>query len=121
MSNIPAGKEWDRHVVRSAADEPHLLYIGLHLSHEGTSPQAFDGIRLAGRQVRRPELTVATADHNVPTADIDQPVADPISKKQLEVLAANTAEFGITHSGMGAPNQGFVHVLGPEQGAPCRA
>src|SRR3546814_5379484 len=110
MAKTLSEKVWDRHVVRSAPDEPDLLYIDLHLIHEVTSPQAFDGIRLAGRQVRRPELTVATADHNVPTADIDQPVADPISKKQLEVLAANTAVFGITHYGMGDPNQGIVHV-----------
>ncbi|MET0728465.1 MAG: 3-isopropylmalate dehydratase large subunit [Acidimicrobiales bacterium] len=109
-------KVWDRHVVRSAPGQPDLLYIDLHLVHEVTSPQAFDGIRLAGRQVRRPDLTVATADHNVPTADIDQPVADPISAKQLQVLAENTAEFGITHYGMGNPNQGIVHVIGPEQG-----
>jgi 3-isopropylmalate/(R)-2-methylmalate dehydratase large subunit len=116
MGKTLSEKVWDRHVVRSGTDEPDLLYIDLHLVHEVTSPQAFDGIRLAGRQVRRPDLTVATADHNVPTADIDQPVADPISKKQLEVLAANTAEFGITHYGMGDPNQGIVHVIGPEQG-----
>ena len=109
-------KVWDRHVVRSAPGEPDLLYIDLHLVHEVTSPQAFDGIRMAGRGVRRPDLTVATADHNVPTENIDQPVEDPISAKQLEVLAANTAEFGITHYGMGDPNQGIVHVIGPEQG-----
>ncbi|MFL6205887.1 MAG: 3-isopropylmalate dehydratase large subunit [Acidimicrobiales bacterium] len=109
-------KVWDRHVVRSAPGEPDLLYIDLHLVHEVTSPQAFDGIRLAGRSVRRPDLTIATADHNVPTEDIDKPVADPISAKQLEVLAANTAEFGITHYGMGDPHQGIVHVIGPEQG-----
>jgi 3-isopropylmalate/(R)-2-methylmalate dehydratase large subunit len=109
-------KVWDRHVVRSAPGEPDLLYIDLHLVHEVTSPQAFDGLRIAGRRVRRPDLTVATADHNVPTQDIDQPVADPISAKQLEVLAANTSEFGITHYGMGDPNQGIVHVIGPEQG-----
>ena len=109
-------KVWDRHVVRSGGDQPDLLYIDLHLVHEVTSPQAFDGIRLSGRSVRRPDLTVATADHNVPTEDIDKPVADPISAKQLAVLAANTAEFGITHYGMGDPNQGIVHVIGPEQG-----
>ena len=103
-------------MVRSAPGEPDLLYIDLHLVHEVTSPQAFDGIRMAGRGVRRPDLTVATADHNVPTENIDQPVEDPISAKQLEVLAANTAEFGITHYGMGDPNQGIVHVIGPEQG-----
>jgi 3-isopropylmalate/(R)-2-methylmalate dehydratase large subunit len=109
-------KVWDRHVVRSADGEPDLLYIDLHLVHEVTSPQAFDGLRIAGRGVRRPDLTVATADHNVPTEDIDKPVEDPISAKQLEVLEANTAEFGITHYGMGDPNQGIVHVIGPEQG-----
>jgi 3-isopropylmalate/(R)-2-methylmalate dehydratase large subunit len=109
-------KVWDRHLVRSSPGEPDLLYIDLHLVHEVTSPQAFDGIRLAGRTVRRPDLTVATADHNVPTEAIDQPVADPISAKQLQVLAANTAEFGIIHYGMGDPNQGIVHIIGPEQG-----
>ena len=109
-------KVWDRHVVRSGGDQPDLLYIDLHLVHEVTSPQAFDGIRLSGRTVRRPDLTIATADHNVPTADIDRPVEDPISAKQLEVLEANTSEFGITHYGMGNPLQGIVHVIGPEQG-----
>src|ERR687897_2904054 len=116
MAKTLSEKVWDRHVVRSAPNQPDLLYIDLPLVHEVTSPQAFDGIRLAGRRVRRPDLTVATADHNVPTADIDQPVADPISAKQLQVLATNTAEFGITHYGMGDPNQGIVHVIGPEQG-----
>jgi 3-isopropylmalate/(R)-2-methylmalate dehydratase large subunit len=116
MAQTLSEKVWDRHVVRSAPGEPDLLYIDLHLVHEVTSPQAFDGIRLAGRKVRRPDLTVATADHNVPTEGIDKPVEDPISAKQLEVLAANTAEFGITHYGMGDPNQGIVHVIGPEQG-----
>jgi 3-isopropylmalate/(R)-2-methylmalate dehydratase large subunit len=109
-------KIWDRHVVHAAPGEPDLLYIDLHLVHEVTSPQAFDGLRLAGRGVRRPELTVCTEDHNVPTADIDQPVADPISRKQLETLRANAAEFGITNYPMGDPNQGIVHVIGPEQG-----
>jgi 3-isopropylmalate/(R)-2-methylmalate dehydratase large subunit len=109
-------KVWDRHVVRSGGGQADLLYIDLHLVHEVTSPQAFDGLRLAGRTVRRPDLTVATADHNVPTEAIDQPVADPISAKQLQVLATNTAEFSITHYGMGDPNQGIVHVIGPEQG-----
>ncbi|MGD9997690.1 MAG: 3-isopropylmalate dehydratase large subunit [Ilumatobacteraceae bacterium] len=109
-------KVWDRHVVHSAPGEPDLLYIDLHLVHEVTSPQAFDGLRLSGRTVRRPELTVATEDHNVPTADIDQPIADPISAKQVEVLRANTAEFGIVNFPMGDPGQGIVHVIGPEQG-----
>ncbi|MHB1584383.1 MAG: 3-isopropylmalate dehydratase large subunit [Acidimicrobiales bacterium] len=111
-----ADKVWDAHVVRSAAGEPDLLFIDLHLVHEVTSPQAFDGLRIAGRRVRRPDLTVATADHNVPTTDIDKPVADPISARQLEVLAANCAEFGITCYPMGDPDQGIVHVIGPELG-----
>jgi 3-isopropylmalate/(R)-2-methylmalate dehydratase large subunit len=109
-------KVWDRHLVHAAAGEPDLLFIDLHLIHEVTSPQAFDGLRLAGRTVRHPELTVATADHNVPTADIDQPVADPVSAKQLEVLTANCAEFGITCYPMGNANQGIVHIIGPELG-----
>ncbi len=109
-------KVWERHLVRSAEGEPDLLYIDLHLVHEVTSPQAFDGLRLEGRTVRRPDLTVATMDHNVPTADIDQPVADPISAKQMKVLADNCAEFGITCHAMGDPGQGIVHVIGPETG-----
>jgi 3-isopropylmalate/(R)-2-methylmalate dehydratase large subunit len=109
-------KVWDRHLVRHAEGEQDLLYVDLHLVHEVTSPQAFDGLRLAGRGVRRPDLTVATMDHNVPTADIDQPVADPISARQMEVLAENCAEFGITLYPMGDPGQGIVHVIGPEQG-----
>ena len=110
-------KVWDRHVVHRGGDsEPDLLFIDLHLVHEVTSPQAFDGLRLAGRRVRRPDLTIATADHNVPTVDIDKPVADPISAKQLAVLAANCAEFGITCYPMGHADQGIVHVIGPEQG-----
>src|SRR5947199_6433694 len=109
-------KVWDRHVVRAAEGEPDLLYIDLHLVHEVTSPQAFDGLRLAGRAVRRPDLTLATADHNVPTTDIDKPVADPISAKQLEVLARNCEEFGIRLYPMGHRNQGIVHIIGPELG-----
>jgi 3-isopropylmalate/(R)-2-methylmalate dehydratase large subunit len=109
-------KVWDNHLVRRGDDEPDLLYIDLHLVHEVTSPQAFDGLRLTGRTVRRPDLTVATEDHNVPTADIDQPIADPISAKQVETLRANTAEFAITHYPMGHRNQGIVHVIGPELG-----
>ncbi len=109
-------KVWERHVVRSAPGEPDLLYIDLHLVHEVTSPQAFDGLRLSGRRVRRPELTVATEDHNVPTADIDQPIADPISARQVDALRQNAAEFGITNFPMGDPGQGIVHVIGPEQG-----
>src|SRR3954454_1041201 len=96
-------KVWDRHVVRSADGEPDLLYIDLHLVHEVTSPQAFDGLRLTGRRVRRPELTICTEDHNVPTEHIDQPIADPISARQVEVLRQNAAEFGITNYPMGDP------------------
>jgi 3-isopropylmalate/(R)-2-methylmalate dehydratase large subunit len=109
-------KIWDDHVVRAAPGEPDLLYIDLHLVHEVTSPQAFDGLRMAGRPVRRPDLTVATEDHNVPTADIDQPIADPVSRKQVDTLRANCAEVGITEYPMGHANQGIVHVIGPEQG-----
>jgi 3-isopropylmalate/(R)-2-methylmalate dehydratase large subunit len=109
-------KVWDRHVVHRADGEPDLLYIDLHLVHEVTSPQAFDGLRLSGRRVRRPDLTVATEDHNVPTRDIHLPIADPISARQLEVLRANAAEFGVTNFPMGDDRQGIVHVIGPEQG-----
>ncbi len=111
-----AQKVWDSHVVHSAPGEADLMYIDLHLVHEVTSPQAFDGLRLSGRTVRRPELTVATEDHNVPTADINKPIADPISAKQVQVLRDNAREFGITHFPMGDSNQGIVHVIGPEQG-----
>ncbi len=111
-----ADKVWERHVVHSAAGEPDLLYIDMHLVHEVTTPQAFDGLRLAGRGVRRPDLTLATMDHNTPTVGLDLPLADPISAKQIETLAANCAEFGITLYPMGHANQGIVHVIGPEQG-----
>ncbi len=116
MGKTLSEKIWDQHLVHAAPGEADLLYIDLHLVHEVTSPQAFDGLRLAGRTVRRPDLTVATEDHNVPTADIDQPIADPISRKQVEVLRANCAEFGITEYPMGDPDQGIVHIIGPEQG-----
>jgi 3-isopropylmalate/(R)-2-methylmalate dehydratase large subunit len=109
-------KVWDRHVVHAAEGEPDLLYIDLHLVHEVTSPQAFDGLRLNGRAVRRPDLTVATADHNVPTIDIDRPIVDPISAKQVAVLTKNCHEFGIRLYPMGDPGQGIVHVIGPELG-----
>ncbi len=109
-------KVWDRHVVRTGGGQPDLLYIDLHLIHEVTSPQAFDGLRMSGRTVRRPDLTVATEDHNVPTADLHLPIADPISAKQVEVLRANCDEFDITLYPMGDPGQGIVHVIGPEQG-----
>jgi 3-isopropylmalate/(R)-2-methylmalate dehydratase large subunit len=109
-------KVWDQHVVHSAPGEPDLLYIDLHLVHEVTSPQAFEALRLGGRSVRRPDLTVATEDHNVPTEDIHLPIADEVSAKQVEVLRTNAAEHGITHYPMGHAGQGIVHVIGPEQG-----
>ncbi|NDE81817.1 MAG: 3-isopropylmalate dehydratase large subunit, partial [Actinobacteria bacterium] len=109
-------KVWDMHVVHSATGEPDLLYIDLHLVHEVTSPQAFDGLRMSGRKIRRPDLTVATEDHNVPTADIHLPIADPISARQVEVMRDNAKEFGVTLFSMGDPQQGIVHVIGPEQG-----
>src|SRR6187431_1193226 len=109
-------KIWNRHLVRSVEGEADLLYIDLHLVHEVTSPQAFDGLRISGRQVRRPDLTVATEDHNVPTADIHLPIKDPISAKQVEVMRRNAAEFGLRLYPMGDPSQGIVHVIGPEQG-----
>ncbi|HPU39711.1 MAG TPA: 3-isopropylmalate dehydratase large subunit, partial [Microthrixaceae bacterium] len=95
---------------------PDLLYIDLHLVHEVTSPQAFDGLRMEGRGVRRPDLTVATEDHNVPTQDIDVPIADPISRKQVDTLRANAEQFDIVEFPMGSPEQGIVHIIGPEQG-----
>ena len=111
-----ADKVWERHVVRSSDGEPDLLYIDLHLVHEVTSPQAFDGLRMAGRPVRRPDLTIATMDHNVPTTALDGPVEDPVSARQMEVLAANCEEFGIELFAMGDPRQGIVHIIGPEMG-----
>jgi 3-isopropylmalate/(R)-2-methylmalate dehydratase large subunit len=115
-SSTLSEKVWERHVVHRAEGEPDLLYVDLHLVHEVTSPQAFDGLRLSGRRVRRPDLTVATADHNVPTTNIDRPVADPVSARQLEVLSQNCAEFGIPCFRMGHARQGIVHVIGPELG-----
>jgi 3-isopropylmalate/(R)-2-methylmalate dehydratase large subunit len=109
-------KVWEAHVVRREEGQPDLLYIDLHLVHEVTSPQAFDGIRMSGRTVRRPDLTVATEDHNVPTENTDQPIADPISRTQVEVLRRNTSEFGVVNFPMNDPGQGIVHVIGPEQG-----
>jgi 3-isopropylmalate/(R)-2-methylmalate dehydratase large subunit len=111
-----AQKVWDEHVVRSAPGEPDLLYIDLHLIHEVTSPQAFDGLRLAGRRVRRPDLTLATEDHNIPTLDVDKPIADPVSRAQVEALRANCAEFGIRLHSLGDIEQGIVHVVGPQLG-----
>ena len=109
-----AEKVWERHVVHRAEGEPDLLYVDLHLVHEVTSAQAFEGLRMHGRDVRRPDLTVATMDHNVPTTP--GPVTDEISKRQMDALSANAAEFGVTLFPMGSPGQGIVHVIGPEQG-----
>ena len=116
MGKTLAEKVWDAHVVRRAEGEPDLLYIDLHLIHEVTSPQAFDGLRATGRPVRRPELTLATEDHNVPTLDIDKPIADPISRAQVEALRANCAEFGVPIRPLGDADQGIVHVVGPQLG-----
>ena len=109
-------KIWDAHVVHEETGQPTLLYIDLHLVHEVTSPQAFEGLRLSGRKVRRPDLTVATMDHNVPTTDRSLPIADPISKLQIETLAHNCAEFGVTLYDIHDRRQGIVHVIGPELG-----
>ena len=109
-------KLWQAHVVREAPGEPTLLYIDLHLIHEVTSPQAFDGLRQAGRRVRRPDLTVGTVDHNVPTTDRTLPIADATAAKQVETLRTNCREFGIQLFDIHSPEQGIVHVIGPELG-----
>ncbi|POM24597.1 3-isopropylmalate dehydratase large subunit [Actinomadura rubteroloni] len=116
MGRTLADKVYDAHVVRRADGEPDLLYIDLHLVHEVTSPQAFDGLRLAERKVRRPDLTIATEDHNVPTTDLLAPIADPVSRTQVETLRKNCAEFGIRLHPMGDAGQGIVHVIGPQLG-----
>ncbi len=116
MGRTLAEKVWGEHVVRTADGEPDLLYIDLHLLHEVTSPQAFDGLRLAGRRVRRPDLTLATEDHNVPTLDWDKPIADPVSRTQVETLRKNAAEFGVRLHPLGDIEQGIVHVVGPQLG-----
>ena len=114
MGKTLAEKVWETHVVRRGVGEPDLLYIDLHLIHEVTSPQAFDGLRLAGRSVRRPDLTLATEDHNVPTTP--GPITDPVSRTQVETLRRNCAEFGVTLYPMGDAEQGIVHVVGPQLG-----
>src|SRR4051794_11333730 len=119
MGRTLAEKVWDEHLVRSSppgSGEPDLLYIDLHLIHEVTSPQAFDGLRLAGRPVRRPDLTLATEDHNVPTVDTHLPIADPVSRTQVETLRKNAAEFGVRLHPLGDLEQGIVHVVGPQLG-----
>ncbi|MFW6203991.1 MAG: 3-isopropylmalate dehydratase large subunit [Actinomycetota bacterium] len=109
-------KVWDTHVVRSAEGEPDLLYVDLHLVHEVTSPQAFEGLRLHGRSVRRPDLTLATEDHNVPTVGLELPIADPVSRTQVDMLRRNCEEFGIRLFPMGDLEQGIVHIIGPQLG-----
>jgi 3-isopropylmalate/(R)-2-methylmalate dehydratase large subunit len=117
MSGTLAEKVWQEHVVsRGEAGAPDLLYIDLHLVHEVTSPQAFEGLRLAGREVRRPDLTIATEDHNTPTLNIDLPIADETSRKQIDTLRKNAAEFGIRIHSLGDADQGIVHVVGPQLG-----
>src|SRR5262245_22256690 len=116
MSRTLFDKVWDAHVVRAEQNEPTLLYIDLHLIHEVTSPQAFDGLRAAGRKVRRADLTVGTIDHNVPTTDRSLPILDPIAEKQISVLRANCAEFDIKLFDISSREQGIVHVIGPELG-----
>ena len=116
MPSTLSEKVWERHVVRREEGEPDLLYVDLHLVHEVTSPQAFDGLRLNRRSVRRPDLTISTIDHNNPTTGPTGPAPDPISVQQMDVLARNCAEFGIQFFPMGNPNRGIVHVIGPELG-----
>jgi 3-isopropylmalate/(R)-2-methylmalate dehydratase large subunit len=116
MGKTLAEKIWTEHIVSATAGEPDLLYIDLHLIHEVTSPQAFDGLRLANRKVRRPDLTIATEDHNVPTLNIDKPIADPVSKLQVDTLRKNCAEFGVRLHSLGDVEQGIVHVVGPQLG-----
>jgi 3-isopropylmalate/(R)-2-methylmalate dehydratase large subunit len=109
-------KIWDEHVVRASSGEPALLYIDLHLVHEVTSPQAFDGLRLAGRRVRQPQRTVATVDHNIPTEPRGTPILDPIAARQIAALQKNCKDFGVPLFDMDSPEQGIVHVIGPELG-----
>lgn len=116
MGKTLSDKVWEQHVVRTAAGEPDLLYIDLHLVHEVTSPQAFDGLRMAGRSVRRTDLTMATEDHNTPTLNITAPIADPVSKLQVDTLRANAAEFGVRIHSLGDLDQGVVHIIGPQLG-----
>ena len=116
MSKTMFDKIWDEHVVHSESDRPDLLYIDLHLIHEVTSPQAFEGLRLAGRRVRRPDLCVATVDHNVPTTDRSLPIVDDLARTQIETLRQNAVEFGVTLYDIDSPHQGIVHVMGPEMG-----
>ncbi|MBM7825207.1 3-isopropylmalate/(R)-2-methylmalate dehydratase large subunit [Arcanobacterium pluranimalium] len=117
MAQTLAQKVWDHHIVKRGNDgAPDLLYIDLHLCHEVTSPQAFEGLRIAGRKVRRPDLTIATEDHNTPTLNIDLPIADPISRIQIDTLRKNAQDFGVRIHSLGDADQGIVHVVGPQLG-----
>ncbi|HET7725402.1 MAG TPA: 3-isopropylmalate dehydratase large subunit [Propionibacteriaceae bacterium] len=116
MGRTLSEKVWDDHVVTATPGEPDLLYIDLHLVHEVTSPQAFDGLRLAGRTVRRPDLTLCTEDHNTPTLNITAPIADPVSKLQVDTLRRNAEEFGLRIHSLGDKDQGVVHIIGPQLG-----
>ena len=116
MGRTLAEKVWSDHIIHEGEGLPDLLYIDLHLIHEVTSPQAFDGLRAAGRPLRRPDLTVATEDHNIPTVDVDKPIADPVSRIQVETLRENCKEFGVTLFPLGNVEQGIVHVVGPQMG-----
>src|SRR4028118_26928 len=109
-------KIWDAHVVHEEPGQPALLYVDLHLVHEVTSPQAFEGLRLTNRTVRRPDLTLATMDHNVPTTDRSLPIVDQISAKQMDTLKKNCDDFGVTVFDIHDPRQGIVHIIGPEMG-----
>jgi 3-isopropylmalate/(R)-2-methylmalate dehydratase large subunit len=116
MDRTLSEKVWSDHIVHEGDGLPDLLYIDMHLVHEVTSPQAFDGLRAAGRPLRRPDLTVATEDHNIPTVDVDKPIADPVSRIQVETLRKNCEEFGVTLFPLGDLEQGIVHVVGPQMG-----
>ena len=119
MANSPRNlfeKIWDHHVVHGPQGQAAILYIDLHLVHEVTSPQAFEGLRQAGRKVRRPRQTVATPDHNVPTTDRTLPIADPISRQQVDTLRENCRQFGVRFYDLNDPKQGIVHIIGPELG-----
>ena len=116
MAKTMFDKIWNAHVIKEEPGQPSILYVDLHLIHEVTSPQAFEGLRVTGRKVRRPDLTIATADHNTPTWDLSLPITDPIAKQQLETLSDNCEEFGVKLYDRFSPNQGIVHIIGPEQG-----
>jgi len=116
MTDTLAEKTWDEHVIRRTVGQPDLLFVDLHLIHEVSSPQAFEGLRLKDRQVRRPDLTLGTEDHNVPTLDIDKGIADPASRTQIETMRKNAEEFGVRLYPLGNIEQGIVHIIGPQLG-----